>query len=142
MNTKIREQQLKEAPESIKDFREAINAIKTLQKKYGEKIKNDTLQKIIKETDPTTHTLLAMLIKTNSYNTQSIQTLYALIKKHKELHSDIVEVKVTSWTNTKDIEQKHGKLETQETHKIGISIKKGESIYKRDLDNDVNKLLS
>lgn len=141
MKTNAREYLLKDNPNLIQEYRTAIKVIKTLHRKYGEKLLRKEVRTVIEKNSPISHGLLNMLVTKKHYNKKDIQAIHHTIQDIKEKYDPTVEVVVPSIAQTESLKNMFPTINTTKTEQTGITIKTQGKIYKREANTDIEKLL-
>lgn len=132
---------------SANDLLVHFESILQLRKKYGKQLFTPRIMDSIKEVEPTTHTIIQILAKYNKDTLVDIKYLISYIKKNVKTY--IPNFVITSPTKnqtetvTKQIHKRFpdSSVSKKDTIDLGITIAWEWWHYKRNLDQDIQKLL-
>jgi len=124
-----------------------FEAILLLRKKYGKQIYTSRIIENIQQADPTTYAIIQILVHYNKHTILNLKYLISYIRKNIKNYipnfTITAPTKYTTETITKHINKQfpNNSINTQDTIDIGISIAGEWRHYKRNLNQDIQKLL-
>jgi len=124
-----------------------FESILLLRKKYGKQLYTSRIVKSIEQAEPTTYAIIQILSHYNKHSSIAIKYLISYIKKNIKTYVEnftiIAPTKKQTETITQYLHNKfpNSSINTQDTIDLGITIAGEWWHYKRNLDQDIQKLL-
>jgi|GEM_PF-6699115 len=133
--------QLTQDTNALEEMLTIMSTVKYIANSYGKKANTKSFLDIVQKTDERVYAMICLLVEKKHFSRKSIAALTRKVEEAYQQRCNIIYIKApekslasltASFENTK----------TNTTQKQGIHIKTAQTIYKRDTETDIEKLLA